>query len=38
MVVYQTVKETGWKVGTQFEKDQLMGVADKMNTVSILCH
>ncbi len=35
MVVYQTVKETGWKVGTQFEKDQLMGVADKMNTVSI---
>ncbi len=35
MVVYQTIKETGWKVGTQFEKDQLMGVADKMNTVSI---
>ncbi|MBT2573584.1 HAMP domain-containing protein [Bacillus sp. ISL-51] len=35
MIVYQTIKETGWKVGTQFDKDQLMGVADRMNTVSI---
>nr|CAA66052.1 methyl-accepting chemotaxis protein [Bacillus subtilis subsp. subtilis str. 168] len=35
MVVYQTIGETGWKVGTQFDTDQLMWISDKMNRANL---
>ncbi|MDQ0927277.1 methyl-accepting chemotaxis protein [Bacillus atrophaeus] len=36
MVVYQTIEETGWKVGTQFNTDELMWISEKMNRSGIL--
>ncbi|MCY9062624.1 methyl-accepting chemotaxis protein McpC [Bacillus inaquosorum] len=35
MVVYQTIGETGWKVGTQFDTDKLMWISDKMNRANL---
>ncbi|MCY8226322.1 methyl-accepting chemotaxis protein McpC [Bacillus spizizenii] len=35
MVVYQTIGETGWKVGTLFDTDKLMWISDKMNRANL---